>query len=162
DPSGSTRMFYDNMGRVTEQARTIAGRLYNVWNTYDLAGRPATLTYPDGETVSYGYDTGGRLTRAGSYVDQGAYNVRGQLTSRAACNGVVETFSYSNTRNWLTSRATSIVPAALALTYNERGDITTLNGPLTLWTYMPDALGRIISTSGPYAQSFSYDLNGRM
>ena len=161
DPSGSTVMFYDSMGRPSQDARVIGGKLYNTWHTYDLAGRPALLTYPDGETIGYSYDGGGGLIRVGNYVTSGLNNARGQLISRHLCNSVNEAFSYDPYRNWLKTWSSSSVQT-LNLNYDPRGSVTSLTGGPADWGYAYDALGRIASSSGPYPQSFAYAANGRM
>lgn len=53
DGSGSTAWFYDARGRVTREEKTIDSQTFVTQYTYDAAGRPVTMTYPDGETVTY-------------------------------------------------------------------------------------------------------------
>ena len=61
DGSGSYECFYDALGNVTEDIRTIAlpGNndvyRFKTQYTYDSWGRMDQMIYPDGEVVSYKY-----------------------------------------------------------------------------------------------------------
>src|SRR5690606_7756137 len=70
----------------------------------DWLGRVASLTYPDGEVVSYGYDALGRASSLSSNqagnIAQLAYNALSQITTLNMGNGV----QVSNTYHSATSR----------------------------------------------------------
>lgn len=58
EPGSITDDFcHDQRGRVTKERREIEGSQYAIWRTYDKADRPVSVTYPDGEVVSYDYDS---------------------------------------------------------------------------------------------------------
>jgi|GEM_PF-946750 len=52
---------YDELGRVKEAEQKLGAKTYSLFFAYDLDGRIASLTYPSGRVVNYGYDTSGRL-----------------------------------------------------------------------------------------------------
>ena len=56
-PSGTETYAYDALGRPTSVTRTIDGAA-TALTTFNALGRVATLAYPDGEVVTYGYTAG--------------------------------------------------------------------------------------------------------
>ena len=175
---------YDITGNVIDEYRQIdlmvTGRsalgsppigAYHVGRTYDYLGRLATLTYPDGEVVSHGYDAAGRLYSVGSYVTAATYDARDNLTSRTLGNGVVETFAYHPNRFWLTRSTASNGSALHDVSYgrNSRGEVTSRQNALLAedaWTYGYDDLRRLTTSTATgnsaWSQSFSYDPIGRI
>jgi len=93
---------YDAMGRVVRewvQTPTIAPAGYYVSSSYDLAGNQISLTYPDGRTISQGFDGAGRTSSVNyanwngngktySYLGNTSYDPGGHLISAAMGNGV--------------------------------------------------------------------------
>ena len=66
DESGVETRKYDELGNVSEMTKTpqtqlpsIPGVAYTMKYAYDAMGRALSMTYPDGEVVTYGYDAGG-------------------------------------------------------------------------------------------------------
>ncbi len=88
--SGGTAWTYDLAGQVITEVKTIDGFGYTTGYTYDALARVKTMTYPDGETVTYGYGLGGQVktmtSGAGTseefqYLQDTQYNALGQPTS---------------------------------------------------------------------------------
>lgn len=52
---------YDNVGRLSQKSKIIDSTLYSETYTYNTYGQTATLTYPDGYAVSFGYKTNGQI-----------------------------------------------------------------------------------------------------
>lgn len=61
DSSGSTSYAYRKNGQLTSQVSVIGGTSYTTNWAYDYLNRLATVTYPGGNVVSYGYDVLGRV-----------------------------------------------------------------------------------------------------
>jgi YD repeat-containing protein len=61
--TNKTSYAYDSHGRVATLSTEHAGITYNVGYAYS-AGRLAVLSYPSGRTVSYGFDSAGRVSQA--------------------------------------------------------------------------------------------------
>ena len=66
DESGRETRQYDQLGNVSHMEKTpttlspsIPGVTYKMDYAYDQLGRMQSMTYPDGETITYGYDAGG-------------------------------------------------------------------------------------------------------
>jgi len=178
DASGSTNYFYDNLGRATRVVKTVDGTAYYTQTTYDGLGRISSMIYPDSETVSYGYDTGGNLILvSGSGVNYAAYsnyNALGQPGTLTNGNGVSTTYQYKDTNNRLQNITTSKAGTLLNLTYSytNGGNISSItdgvdsNRNQTFWYdelnrlqqarsnsygvpyYLYDKLGNITSKDG--------------
>src|SRR5262249_41818620 len=87
---------YDQHGRVTSETRTVGGVQYVVGYHYDASGRLDQLTYPSGRTLSYTFDSLGRVsamntTKSGeeaqSVISNVAYHPFGGVKSYTLGNG---------------------------------------------------------------------------
>ena len=115
DGSGATEFFYGRMGEVTKQRRTLvipnqAVATYTTEWTYDSHNRIQTMTYPDGEVVSYRYNLGGLLSSVSgkkdytyNYVEKIGYDKYEQRKYLKYGNGVETKYKYSNERSRLKS-----------------------------------------------------------
>ncbi|AQQ67351.1 hypothetical protein Mag101_06665 [Microbulbifer agarilyticus] len=102
--SGSTALAYDELGRVTTQADTIAGLSFNTGYSYDALGRVTEVTYPSGRIVTYVRDSLGRTTAITSKDDAQAtaqtivsniqYQPYGGIASMEYGNGITQTYTY--------------------------------------------------------------------
>jgi RHS repeat-associated protein len=117
DESGEIRYEYGKLGEMVRERRTILqrtdglGRSREAVMEYrsDYLGRMQAITYPDGETVRYGYDYGGNVvsvtgTKQGQafpYVEQIGYDEWGQRVYLKLGNGVETTYTYNEDRRWL-------------------------------------------------------------
>ena len=66
DATGQTNYSYNAFGQLTAQVNNIYGSVYTTTWNYDAIGRLASLGYPTGLTVYYGYDSFGRLSTMNS------------------------------------------------------------------------------------------------
>ncbi|MCA9936983.1 MAG: PQQ-binding-like beta-propeller repeat protein, partial [Anaerolineales bacterium] len=100
DGSGSTVWEYDPAGRLWGETKTIQGYTFYTGYTYDDFGRLETMTYPDGEIVSYTYSPGdGQLTSVSGqdvYLANAVYNPLGQPTTWALGGVVTQTLAYDS------------------------------------------------------------------
>jgi YD repeat-containing protein len=68
--AGAEERFYGKLGEMTKEVKTIVGftgappDTYTTQYVYDSFGRLQSLTYPDGEVLTYQYDSGGLLRQA--------------------------------------------------------------------------------------------------
>ena len=172
DPSGSTTFSYDVNGRLIAMTKVISGQSFTLKQSYDQAGRIASLTYPDGEVVPYTYDASGCLKSVGNYVTNASCTANNSPASLTLGNGLTESLSYSPTRQWLTGitikqGSTTLLSYTLS-NRNARGQLLaqTSSNPNLDWTYSYDALGRLTqatnTTNAAWNQSFSYDQLGRI
>ncbi|HEY3358706.1 MAG TPA: toxin TcdB middle/N-terminal domain-containing protein [Polyangia bacterium] len=159
---------YDFAGRVVASTRCVAGICYTIGRAYDAAGRLASVTYPDGEVVTYGYDATSRLTSVSGYVTSMTYDARGHLVGAAYANGTTGSFAYDANRQWLTSAAWNGPAGALfQASYGYDADahlvsMASTTNPLATATFGYDELNRLTSVSGGQSHSFAYDWLGNI
>ncbi len=156
-PFGRRRWRYDLRGRVTQETLEINGLdpFTTQW-TYDAADRVRTMTYPDGETVTYTYDAAGQpysLSSAlGTYVQSTTYDAAGRVTQRVlGANTIQQTFTYYP---WTTASGRGRLKEIKAGKIPNTTDLQAL-------TYTYDAVGNIKTIvdarNSNQKQCFSYD-----
>lgn len=101
DDSGSTEIFYDEMGQITKKTSYIQGRFYEQRWTYDLMGNLTVYMDPAGKRTYYEYDQFNRVSKqyldfSGVKTQIAKYNYgSGQkLLSVEYGNGTYELYTY--------------------------------------------------------------------
>ena len=164
DGSGSYECFYDALGNVIEDIRTIAlpgsDDVYRFQTkyTYDSWGRMDSMAYPDGEVVSYKYIWGGDLFAMDgdkngtlqSYIRGIHYNKFGQRDSVQYGNGTRAHYTYDALHRL--SRLTSFqlggaVMQNIKYTFDSVSNITNIK----------DSVLAIGTLGGGYDNTFNYD-----
>jgi RHS repeat-associated protein len=186
DVSGTTRFYYDNMGRVAKTDKIVDGVTYTTKNTYDLAGRVSSVTYPSGDLVNYAYN-GPVLQQvykdaATSYARYEGHNALGQPATVRYGNGVTTAYTYANTANTLCPRQNfrlcqimTTVPGAthqsVRYAYDNGGNVTGITDSRPTGgmhtsqtqTFGYDVLDRLVSAQGAYGPIvYAYDIAGNM
>jgi RHS repeat-associated protein len=182
DSSGTAAWSYDALGHVLTEKRTIGSVTKSFSYTYDLAGNVASIQYPSGNVVNFGYNNAKELVSETSadginYASNAVYAPQGILSSvmhgqSATFPGILETFNFNNRLQVTGISASSQAGTALNLGYsfpsasNNNLAVTENNsrdnGRTQSWTY--DFLNRLISaqsaaTAGPdcWGQVLGYD-----
>jgi RHS repeat-associated protein len=178
DTSGSSRIYYNNMGGVSRTDKVVDGTTYTTQTGYDILGRVSSITYPDNSVVNYAY-TGSALDRvyegSTNYAQYSGYNALGKPATMTTGNGVIATYTYSNTANGTCPQqnfrtCTVAIGNFQTLTYgydnNQAGvgNVTsvanTANGNQA---FVYDDLYRLTSATGPYGTlTYAYDQIGNM
>jgi YD repeat-containing protein len=124
---GSYAWSYDALGRVTTRSETILGITETFRYTYNLAGGPATVQYPNGLVLTYAVDENGSVTgitdqTGRSYVANVVYGPAGKITSLDTA-AIHHTFTYDNQLEpvriqAVTTSATGAQTPLLDLSYN--------------------------------------------
>jgi len=181
DESGRMDYTYGNMGEVKSETRTYAlpflatDLALTTQYEYDSWGRTTSITYPDGETVSYDYDRGGQLFRMYNvqltmynYLDSVLYDKFGAVTSRKYGNGLKMQYAYHPQNRRLTDITTLSGNSQLshtAYTYDLVGNVTQavssypwLAGQTFTETFAYDSTNQLVSAANPqtYALSVTY------
>ena len=114
DASGGEAYYYGRMGEVTKTVRTVMAsvadiRTYVYGATYDSWNRVRTMTYPDGEVVTYHYNEAGQVSSLTSnkngvesvIVDMMGYDEFGHTVYQKLGNGTETTYEYDRQRQRL-------------------------------------------------------------
>ena len=114
DASGGEAYYYGKMGEVTKTVRTVMAsvadiRTYVYGATYDSWNRVRTMTYPDGEVVTYHYDEAGQVESLSSnkqgnestIVEQIGYDKDGHTVYTKLGNGTETEYAYDDVRQRL-------------------------------------------------------------
>ncbi|MBL4852947.1 MAG: hypothetical protein JKY25_01765 [Robiginitomaculum sp.] len=174
--SGSTAVnwayAYDSANNLTSENLSLDGRIFPMSYGYDTSGFMVSRSLPSGRSLAISNDGLGRLVGVSSggtnYASGTSYHASGAIAGMVYGNGQV--FSQTLTARLQPYRLLSQKGASKALdltyTYDVRGKVTNiLNGAMTGddRTYAYDALGRMISSSGPWGNgSYTYDSLGNI
>ena len=114
DASGGEAYYYGRQGEVTKTVRTVMAsvadiRTYVYGATYDSWNRVQTMTYPDGEVVTYHYNAAGQVEsmtsnkqgRQSVIVDRIGYDKEGHTVYTKLGNGTETTYTYDKQRECL-------------------------------------------------------------
>ena len=114
DASGGEAYYYGNQGEVVKTVRSVMVstadvRTYVYGATYDSWNRVRTMTYPDGEVVTYHYNAAGKIVglsgnkqgRESVIVDRIGYDKDGHTVYTKLGNGTVTTYTYDKQRERL-------------------------------------------------------------
>ena len=189
DASGGEAYYYGKQGEVTKTVRTVMAsvadiRTYVYGATYDSWNRVQTMTYPDGEVVTYHYNAAGQVEsmtsnkqgRQSVIVDRIGYDKEGHTVYTKLGNGTETTYTYDKQRERLqvmnlTADGQTVmenryrydaVDNILGITNAANPtSLTKLNkaklGGKSSHTYEYDELNRLVHASGK-AKSASYDM----
>ena len=189
DASGGEAYYYGRQGEVTKTVRTVMAsvadiRTYVYGATYDSWNRVQTMTYPDGEVVTYHYNAAGQVERLTSnkqgrqsvIVDRIGYDKEGHTVYTKLGNGTETTYTYDRQRERLqvmnlTADGQTVmenryrydaVDNILGITNAANPtSLTKLNkaklGGRSSHTYEYDELNRLVHASGK-AKRASYDM----
>ena len=114
DASGGEAYYYGNQGEVVKTVRSVMVstadvRTYVYGATYDSWNRVRTMTYPDGEVVTYAYNAAGQIASAKSnkqgkeetIVEKVGYDKDGHTVYTKLGNGTETTYTYDKQRERL-------------------------------------------------------------
>ena len=165
---------YDSLGNLTSMTNAMGQKIS--YGGYNALGEPGFQTGPNGDTVEYTYDAGGRVITKTTHPNNGtatwtyAYDGFGLLAGVTAPDG--QTISW--TRN-AAMRVTSVThndkdgASTESYGYDVNGDVTqhtiTRGGTTGLAeSFSYDALGRLYQRFGQSGQSltYAYDGNGNV
>jgi RHS repeat-associated protein len=159
----SRSLGYDIYGNITDETRCVRGNTQTFHSTFDRLDRLETLTYPDGEQLTYTYDPAGHPYSVSGYVQAMRYNARDQLTSADYSNHTTGAWTYGRRRSWLDNQTTTGSNGQPlfdnATPHNGAGIVTgtTSVSNKIAETYYYDQLWRLTEISGTWKQAVTYD-----
>lgn len=172
DASGQTSYTYTAAGELSTQTTVIGGRTFTTSWTYDTVGRPQTMTYPSGLTLTYGYDAYGQLMQVSSNLsgvwstlaDSFLYQpVSGMPYAWRFANNRPRMLTYDNDGRLARIDSTTAVQQ-MDIGYDLGDRIHTRSNNLDTSksaTYGYDGTSRLTSASRPAGgESFTWDLVG--
>ncbi|MCS6846957.1 MAG: RHS repeat-associated core domain-containing protein [Anaerolineae bacterium] len=147
-----TRWEYDARGRVKKETRSVDGvsGTFDFQFAYDSADRVTSMTYPNGEVVTVGYDDAMRprsLSGASVYVSNATYNALGLLTRMDHGNGTrTQRYHYGSNLEYPNAGNTSygrLRRLCVATSSGNCDDESSAAGALLKLVYAYDAVGNI-------------------
>ena len=159
DHLGTTSYTYDALNRVVS-VRRFDGNV--VGYTYTPVGKRSSLTYPDGRSVQYQYDSSNKLTNVVDWTGRRettyAYDQIGNLKTVHLPNGVLSTYGYDAANRLISVLNASPENVLSSFSYvldnvGNRIQITS-GGGTTRYGY--DGLNRLTSWSTGSAQASNY------
>ncbi|GIH10187.1 hypothetical protein Rhe02_82540 [Rhizocola hellebori] len=193
DGAGVLSRKYGPLGETVEETRTTPaqGSHISTFTTsyrYDTWNRMLAMTYPDGEQLSYHYNSGGQIDSATGVKGEFTYNYLSRLDydkfERRALldtgNGTRTQYTYDaedmRLANLRANAANGYVFDNLNYTYDEVGNVLQIHnntvvpggpdpGGPSLQTFRYDDLDRLVHAEGVYtsknprADTFRYDLS---
>jgi RHS repeat-associated protein len=169
DESGIVERSYGKLGETTLEQRSIASdtppgegglEVYTTSYDYDTFGRLESLVYPDGERLTYEYDSGGLVHAVSGelrglttdYVSRLEYDKFGQRAFMEVGNGVLAAYEYEPLARRLKTLSATIRGDPfqhLSYEYDDVGNVTDI---------VNDVQARPASElGGPSEQHFVYD-----
>ena len=164
DASGGTEFFFDEMGNVTKNIRTVLisqnnMRTFVSESEFDTWGRTRKLVYPDGEIVDFAYNHAGNLTsmkgtkssREYPIILRQGYDERENRIYRKYGNGTEQSLDYEPLRNRLINSDVSFNGNKYldnAYSYDNVGNIVSIVNSANI----PD-----FGLGGNYRHSYRYD-----
>jgi RHS repeat-associated protein len=155
DATGQTSYSFAADGQIAQQSSTVYGRLYNTTWSYDASGRLSYMVYPNGMTLSYTYDTFGRLAAVNSSLG-GAWPVLANAFLYQPATDAVMAWRFGNAQPRTYTRDTD---GRLSRLFGWGTQDATL-----AYTANLDTVASITTPSGPPLDSawFSYDTADRL
>ena len=101
---------YDPSNRLTKQNVNLDNINYTINFAYDERNNPVQAKYPSGETVSYNYDAGNRLSSIPSIAGNFTYHPSGTLTHYDNIIGVSSDFTYDDRHRLKTIKISRTFP----------------------------------------------------
>lgn len=166
DAAGTVTRAYGPLGETTRETRTVTAingpaRTYTTSYNYDAFNRMLSMTYPDGEVLTYEYDSGGQVTRATghkgtfdyTYLARLDYDKFGQRALMETGTGVRTTYTYDPADRQLATLKAQLPDGHkfqnISYHYDKVGNITQVVNDVPLPHGKP--------IGGPSVQTYNYD-----
>jgi len=170
DGAGTLSREYGPLGEVVKETRTVTAQGSHVSTfvtryRFDSWNRMLTLTYPDGEVLSYHYDSGGQVDGATGikgantyqYLTRLAYDKFGQRARLDTGNGTRTRYTYDPATQRLANLKANIAQGYvfenLNYSYDNVGNVTSIVND----TLPPSGPSVGTQVGGPSTETFRYD-----
>lgn len=181
DAAGTLTKKYGPLGEVVSETRLVTAirtpaRTYTTSYRYDAFNRVLDMTYPDGEVLTYDYDSAGTVRKATgvkgghnyTYLARMDYDKFGQRVLQETGTGVRTTYSYDAEDRQLSNLSSKLPDGYqfqnLKYAYDKVGNVTSLAnevvqqegkpiGGASRQTFQYDDLYRLTGATGRYQKS---------
>ncbi|GFO57426.1 hypothetical protein GMSM_44330 [Geomonas sp. Red276] len=171
DALGTAKYKYDSRLRKIQEDRMMDGMTWTTKWGYDSLDRVISQTYPDGNTISYTYNTMAKLSGIPSILSNIDYNERGQEVQRDYANLLSTKFDYYPDNQRLKAITTAGIQD-YSYSYDSVGNVQTINTNATnpavkrTETFTYDDLDRLVNAIDPasdgYNNFYGYNAIGNM
>lgn len=168
DGAGTVARKYGPLGEVVEETRVVQGQGSHVFTfvtgyIFDTWNRMLRLTFPDGEVLSYHYDSGGEIDAASgvkggtayTYVTRLQRDKFGEKVLQDTGNGTRTRYTYNPVSRRLDNLKARIAQGYefqnLNYTYDNVGNVTALNNATTV------PAPNVSKVGGPSSETYQYD-----
>ncbi len=178
DATGDTAWSYDARGRLESETKWLEGQVFTSGYGYRSDDQLASVTDPDGEVVTTGYNSRGlAISLSGSIPEGGVlasstyispttgYTPLGQISQLSYGNGLNANYTYHPQSARLTALA---APGLLDQHYeyeavgNLKTITDTVSGLPQVTQFQYDDLDRLSAASGAYSAGYLYAPNGNL
>lgn len=163
--AGTVNYVYDLRLRMVREEKIIDGLTWNTTTEYDAADRVTSLTYPDGEVVTYSHNAQGQVENVGGLLSDLDYDAFNRVSHKEFANGVSTTLAYSP-EHFRLERIQTPGLQDLVYTFDPVGNITSItdNERGTVENFAYDGLNRLITAEEPagYSHIYSYNAIGNL
>jgi RHS repeat-associated protein len=170
DGAGAVTREYGPLGEITKETRTNNGQGSHTFSfttryQYDTWNRVLKLTYPDGEVLSYHYNSGGLVDSAAgvkqgntyTYLSRLDYDKFGQRALQDTGNGTRTQYTYDTVNQRLNNMKANLAQGYVFqdsnYTYDNVGNITQIRND----TVAPTDSSVGAQVGGPSTETFRYD-----
>ena len=170
DGAGTVARRYGPLGEIVTETRSGTAQgshtfSYTTQYRYDTWNRLLSMTYPDGEVLSYHYDSGGQVDRATGvkgattypYLTRLEYDKFGQRALVDTGNGTRTRYTYDTTNQRMTNMKANLAQGYvfqnLDYSYDAVGNVTSIHND-TVAPGDPDVGTQV---GGPSMETFTYD-----
>lgn len=164
DAAGTVTYSYDQRLRKTREDRMMDNQTFTTQWGYDSFDRITNQTYPDGQKVSFNYNSQGKLDNIPGIVTKLDYNPAGQTILKNYANGKSTSYTFDPVNQRLKGIQT-VGAQNLSYSYDNVGNIKTIAdgfGGMTE-TFGYDDLDRLTSAGDSgYSAGYQYNAIGNM
>ena len=167
DQAGTTAYEYDNKGQITKDTKVINAVTYITQYSYDGNGNLSQMTYPNGRTATYAYNTANQISQVDTTLSAVTttlastmtYKPFGGMTGMTYGNGLNRTLSYD--QQYRIEGIQTGAAQDLGYLFDPNGNITDITNNLDALknkNYTYDTLNRLTDSTGPWGTlGWTYD-----
>ena len=160
DLAGEMTFSYTLRGFPAYQNRRIESldgvKQYETLFEYDSSDTLTQITRPDGSSIEYTYDDRGLVNAVPGAVDKIRRNVLGQIIECQLANGVIETYKFDPTTNFMTDIQVDVPNKSLSHVHLHYKTLDAMGNPISIEDKIMSA------NHTTYSRDYTYDALSRL